>query len=328
LHRPGHRSLLTAALVFALVTSCAGGQPIHRRQASSASPAPVGAATNVPVVVAAGDIACDPTDPSFDGGRGTKTACRQADTWALIRSIDPNAVLPLGDEQYDRGRLSAFRTSYATSWGRERWRSHPVPGNHEYESGGAGYFNYFGQKAGPKRRGWYSFNLGTWHLVALNSNCWVAGCAPGGAESRWLRHDLAAHPWTCQLATMHHPLFSSGPHGDDSAHARPLWRLLYRAGVDVVLTGHDHIYERFASLRPDGTRDPEHGFREFIVGTGGAQHYPIVAPHAFSRVRNATTFGVLALTLFSGSYRWRFVPVAGSTFTDGGTASCHGPPTH
>ncbi len=246
----------------------------------------------------------------------------------MIRRIDPSAVLPLGDEQYDEGRLAAFRTSYAKSWGRERWRSHPVPGNHEYASGGAGYFAYFGPAAGPSGRGWYSFNLGSWHVDALNSNCWVAGCAPGGAEYRWLRRDLAAHPRTCQLATMHHPLFSSGPHGDDSSHARSLWRLLYRRGVDVVLTGHDHIYERFALLRPDGTHDPGHGFREFVVGTGGAQHYPIVRRHAFSQVRKGTAFGVLKLRLRRGSYRWRFVSVVGSTFADAGTKSCHGPPSH
>jgi hypothetical protein len=319
------RTLAAGALVVALVTACSGA-PVRR--SDRPKPEPARSAPKAPVVVAAGDIACDPANPAFDGGQGTATACRQAETWGLIRAIDPTAVLPLGDEQYDEGRLRAFRQSYALSWGQERWRSYPVPGNHEYESGGTGYFRYFGRHAGPSGRGWYSFDNGAWHVDALNSNCWAAGCAPGGDEYRWLRRDLAAHARGCQLATMHHPLFSSGPHGDDSAHARPLWRLLYRAGVDVVLTGHDHIYERFALLRPDGTSDPEHGFREFIVGTGGAQHYPIVARHAHSQVRNATAFGVLALTLFDRSYRWRFVPVTGSTFTDRGRRSCHGPAWH
>jgi hypothetical protein len=208
----------------------------------------------------------------------------------LIAGIDPAAVLPLGDDQYDDGRLGKFRRSYDLGWGRQRWRSRPVLGNHEYEasSRAAGYFAYFGRRAGPPDRGWYSYDLGAWHLIALNSNCVLVRCDPGSPQMTWLGRDLAAHASTCTLAYFHHPRFSSGPHGDDPELLllRPMWRVLYAAGVDVVLNGHDHLYERFAPMDPHGRADRPFGVRQFTVGTGGPS---TTRSNGFAtRVRSAT----------------------------------------
>jgi 3',5'-cyclic AMP phosphodiesterase CpdA len=284
--------------------------------------------SNVVSIVAAGDIACDPTDPAFHAGRGSGRYCRAAAVAKVIRAIDPDAVLALGDEQYDFGLFRAFRRSYDKSWGRELHRTLPVPGNHEYSRSNRaqGYFSYFGAQAGPHRGGWYSVRLGSWRLIALNSNCVYVGCRGGGAQFLWLRHLLQNRPAACTLAFMHHPLVSSGPHGDNESHARPLWKVLFHFGVDVALVGHDHIYERFAPVSPFGVKKRAHGIREFVVGTGGAMHYSIHRVHRYSQVHNTKAFGVLRMTLRPGAYDWRFRPAAGATFTDGGTARCHGAP--
>jgi Calcineurin-like phosphoesterase len=283
-----------------------------------------GAAT----IVAAGDIACDPRNTLFNGGRGSGQFCRAAAVDKVIHALDPDAVLALGDEQYDYGQLKAFRRSYDQSWGRELSRTFPVPGNHEYQISkrAHGYYAYFGSRAGPNAHGWYSVRLGSWRLVALNSNCMAVRCRGGSPQFRWLRHVLASHPSRCTLAFMHHPLVSSGPHGDDEMGARPLWKVLYHFGVDVALVGHDHIYERFAPVNADGVKDKTYGIREFVVGTGGAMHYGITSVHRYSQVHNTTAFGVLQMTLRSGAYDWRFRPAAGATFTDAGKARCHGAP--
>jgi hypothetical protein len=279
-------------------------------------------------IVAAGDIACDPSNSAFNRGRGSGGYCRAAAVDKVIQGIDPAAVLALGDEQYDSGRLRAFKHSYAHSWGQQRARTLPVPGNHEYEGthDARGYFQYFGRHAGPNPHGWYSVTKGSWRLIALNSNCFIVGCAPGSAQYLWLRHLLVTRPSTCTLAFMHHPLISSGPHGDDEAHARPLWKLLFRHGVDMALVGHDHIYERFAPVDASGTKNKRYGIREFIVGTGGAMHYGISGVHRYSQVHNTNAFGVLELTLRSGAYDWRFQPAAGATFHDQGSGTCHAAP--
>jgi calcineurin-like phosphoesterase family protein len=280
-------------------------------------------------IAAAGDIACDPRSGLFNGGRGSGRWCRASAVEKVIQAADPDAVLPLGDEQYEAGRLKAFRRSYDKSWGDQLPRTYPVPGNHEYEASrrAYGYFTYFGSHSGPNEHGWYSVELGSWRLIAINSNCWaVGGCAGGSAQYRWLRHLLANRPSTCSLAFMHHPLVSSGPHGDDESGARPLWKLLYRYGVDVALVGHDHIYERFAPVNAYGVKDKRHGIREFVVGTGGAMHYGIDRVHRYSQVHNTRTFGALRMTLRSGAYDWKFLPAAGGSFTDSGTARCHGAP--
>jgi calcineurin-like phosphoesterase family protein len=280
-------------------------------------------------IAAAGDIACDPRNAFFDRGMGSGRFCRAAAVEKVIRAANPDAVLPLGDEQYDVGRLRAFRQAYDKSWGAQLPRTYPVPGNHEYEGSrrAYGYFAYFGSHTGPNKHGWYSVELGSWRLVALNSNCWaVGGCSGGSPQYRWLRHLLAHRPSSCTLAFMHHPLVSSGPHGDDESHARPLWKLLYHFGVDAALVGHDHIYERFAPVNARGVKNKRHGIREFIVGTGGAMHYGITRVHRYSQVHNTRTFGALRMTLRQGAYDWKFLPAAGGTFSDSGSARCHGAP--
>jgi len=279
-----------------------------------------------PVIVAAGDIACDPKSHEFRGGAGTRTACHMKATAQLVREQNPTAVLTLGDNQYENGELSKFEQSYAKSWGALKSITHPTIGNHEYgdpAGGASGYFHYFASAAGNPSRGYYSFDLGTWHLISLNSECSHAGgCQFGSPQERWLRNDLASHPNTCTLAYWHEPRWSSGEHGSNPDYGA-FWTDLYKAHADLVLVGHDHDYERFAPQSPAGTYDPR-GPREFVVGTGGKNHRVFRTPVANSQVRNQDTFGVLRLTLHPTSYDWRFLPEAGGTFTDSGSADCVG----
>jgi len=287
---------------------------------------PSGALAEVqpPVIAAAGDMACDPADPNFNGGDGTAAACRMKATSDLLVGTGFSAVLLLGDNQYEDGALAKYQASYDPTWGRVKAMTRPAPGNHEYVTpGGAGYYAYFGAAAGDPAKGWYSFDLGGWHLIVLNSNCAdVGGCGAGSPEEQWLAADLAAHPGVCTLAYWHHPRFSSGPHGSDATF-QPFWDDLCAAGADVVLNGHDHVYERFAPQTPTGAADPAHGIRQLTVGTGGKvlTGFPLVRPN--SEVREAATFGVLALTLYSNGYAWQFLPAAGGTFTDSGLGLCH-----
>lgn len=278
------------------------------------------------VVVAAGDIACSPNDEFFNAGAGTSGACRHRATSDLVGRLDPDAVLALGDTQYQQARLSGYQDSYAPTWGRFKAITHPVPGNHEYETDDAeGYYEYFGERAGDPDKGYYSFDLGGWHLIALNSECdEVDGCEAGSPQERWLRADLAEHQNTCTLAYWHRARFSSGTqHGSDDDYDA-FWRALYDAGAEIVLGGHDHHFERFAPLNPDGRVDTQRGIRQFVVGTGGAEHFPVGEPIPGSEVDDDTSFGVLELTLLPDGYRWRFVPVPGGHgFTDSGSASCH-----
>jgi hypothetical protein len=287
-----------------------------------------------PIVAAAGDIACDPASASFNGGNGTTGSCRQKATSDLLLDPALSAVFLLGDNQYYCGGYQAYLASYDKSWGRVKGITRPAPGNHEYlTSGGtdctsananaAGYFRYFGTAAGDPSKGYYSFDIGTWHIVVLNSECTdVGGCSPTSPQGKWLRADLAAHANVCTLAYWHIPLFSSG--GRASSRYRSFWDALYSAGAEIVLSGHDHIYERFAPQRPDGTADAAHGIRQFVVGTGGSNHTSLSTAFANSEVRNSTTYGVLRLTLRPTGYDWRFVPEAGKTFTDSGSGACHG----
>ncbi len=286
-----------------------------------------------PVVAAAGDIACDPDVSTFHAGAGAATSCRQKYTSDLLVNGHFTAVLALGDTQYFCGGYQAFLQSYDPSWGRLKSITHPVVGNHEYlTSGGtgcdagneaaSGYFKYFGAAAGDSGRGYYSFDLGAWHIIALNSSCVDAGgCKPGSAQYTWLQADLAAHKNLCTLAYWHIPLFSSG--GRAAALSQPFWQLLYDNNADLILNGHDHIYERFAPQDPSGAADLSRGIREFIVGTGGADHTAIAQLAANSEIRNIDTFGVLKLTLHATGYDWKFLPEPGKTFTDSGSEACH-----
>jgi hypothetical protein len=274
------------------------------------------AATGDPVLAAAGDIACPP------GSKVTATACNQKATSDLLMSMQPAAIAALGDAQYDVASLAQFNGAFAPTWGRMKGIIKPTIGNHEVKSdpNATGYYTYFGAAAGDKTKGYYSYDVGTWHIVVLNGNC-TGGCTTGSAQEQWLKSDLAAHPAACTLAYWHQPRFSSGKHGSSTTYD-PFWKDLYAAGADVVLNGHDHDYERFAPQSPTAARDDVRGIREFVVGTGGAHFEPMSSVKPNSMVRNQT-FGVLKLTLHSGSYDWNFMPVAGKTFTDAGTGTCH-----
>jgi len=286
-----------------------------------------------PVVAAAGDIACDPNDVAFNEGRGMAHRCHQGATSNLLVNAGLTAVLALGDLQYYCGALAAFMYAYDGSWGRVRSITYPAPGNHEYQLSGAygcaagaqGYFTYWGTAAGDPSRGYYSFDIGTWHLVSLNSNCdEIGGCGPGSPEERWLRADLAAHASArCTLAYWHHPPFSSRVTQGGTPMTMALLQDLYAAGVELLLNGHEHNYERFAPQTPTGVADPTRGVREFVVGTGGEDLRPFGTPIANSEVRQDDTFGVLELTLLPTRYTWQFIPEAGGTFTDSGSSPCH-----
>lgn len=279
-----------------------------------------------PVIAAAGDIACDPAATNYNGGNGTAAGCRMRDTSDLLVGGAWDAVLLLGDNQYDDGALWKFRASFAPTWGRLGPLLRPAPGNHEYGTpGAAGYYDYFGPLAGERSTGYYSFDLGTWHVIALNSNCGeVGGCGPGSPQLRWLERDLAANPRACTLAYWHHPRFTSGQHGDD-ARFDAFWQVLHRAGAELVLVGHEHDYERFAPQNPSGQADPEHGIRQFVVGTGGQVLRPFKPTRPNSEARNDRDWGVLKLVLRPDGYDWEFLPVLG-LFRDAGQGGCHNPP--
>ncbi len=259
-------------------------------------------------------------------GAGDIASCYDDNDEATARLLDgiPGTVVTLGDNAYDTGSAEDFAACYDPTWGRHLDRTRPVPGNHDYYTpGAAGYFGYFGDRAGNPATGWYSYDVGAWHVVALNSNCpEIGGCGPGSPELEWLAADLATHPVACTVALMHHPRFSSGGH-DDDMDLGPMWQVLYDNDVDVVLSGHDHIYERFAPQNPWGVADPARGIVQFVVGTGGGPLRPLESVRANSVVASTDTFGVLKLTMRADGYDWEFVPAAGGVFTDTGSESCH-----
>lgn len=281
-------------------------------------------ATVIAVLAAAGDIACLSTDPV------TPTTCQQTATGQLLVDLAPSLVTSLGDHQYGGATLQQFEDSFDPSWGRVKPLLNPAPGNHDYDtSGAAGYFAYFGGAAGDAAKGYYSYDVGSWHIVALNSECAqlakggaVDGCATGSPQQSWLDSDLAATTEPCILAYWHRPLFTSGgvpPATDMGA----IWQTLMDHGADVVLDAHERSYERFARQDALGNGDPN-GPREFVVGTGGKGHGGLGSfPAQNEIVGNSDTFGVLTLTLRSGSFDWRFVPIPGGSFSDSGSATCH-----
>jgi len=263
------------------------------------------------VLIGAGDIA-DCTDLSG------------AEATAKLLEANPGTVMALGDLAYPNGTEENFRC-YDKTWGRVRLRTRPAVGNHEFHSIGATYyFQYFGPAAGDAKTGYYSYELGTWHIVVLNSECKeVGGCGPGSPEEKWLRADLASHPAKCTLAYFHKPRFSSGLNHGNDPEMTAFWQALYDFNAEIVVNGHDHDYERFAPQDPHGRADPQRGIREFVVGTGGKNHRVFGIHKVNSEVRNNDTFGVLKLTLKPSSYEWKFLPEAGKTFSDEGSGSCH-----
>ena len=273
-------------------------------------------------LVAAGDIACPP------GQRTTLTTCHQRDTGGLAARLRPTIVAPLGDNQYPAGTPVAYTRSFGPAWGRLKSRMRPAVGNHEYLTPrAAGYFSYFGSPAAPPN-GWYSYDLGAWHVIVLNTNCAFVGCGPGSPQDSWLRSDLGSHAAVCTLAYFHHPRFTSS--GFTPAQARYLksatltfWNALYAYGADVVVNAHAHVYERFAPQDVWGRPDPVRGIRQFTVGSGGANHDRFVRVARNSQARSGA-FGVLELTLEARSYRWRFLTAPSGRLRDAGSARCHG----
>jgi acid phosphatase type 7 len=320
-----HRRLVRAIVALGLAFATGGIIYHHRFPSNDTTPPPAHTVTEVnsadPVVAAAGDIAC-----SADEVQAPKPGeCRMDQTAALLAAIKPAAVLTLGDEQYETGQLADFNAVYQPTWGVYKSITHPAIGNHEYGTASlgsaAGYFDYFGTTAGNRDQGYYSFDLGAWHIVALNANCTRVGCGSGSAQERWLKQDLAAHTNRCVMALWHQPRFSSGiEHGNDKA-TDAFWRDLYAAHADLVLNGHDHDYERFTALNPDQQTDPN-GLTEMVIGTGGRNLYSFrTQPQPGSQVRHSA-YGVLKLTLHTQSYDWQWVGLPGDDFTDAGSANC------
>ena len=301
------------ALVGILVAACVAPAPAVIA-APSDDPVETGAdpqvaAGPVAVLVGAGDV-------GWCGVSGDE------ETAKLVASI-PGVVIVAGDVAYPKGSTSDFARCYDPSWGAFKSRTRPAPGNHEYYTKDAApYFAYFGTRAGKPGRGWYSYDAGTWHVVVLNSACEaVGGCGAGSPQERWLRKDLAAHPVACTIAYWHVPLFSSGPHGSDP-RTKALWQALYDAGAELVVNGHDHDYERFAPMTPSGKLDRANGIRELVVGTGGAPLYPFIRMARNSEAKGLA-YGVVKLTLSPAAYSWEFVPVAGASYRDSGSGTCH-----
>jgi hypothetical protein len=295
---------ITVVLTGLLVAACSK-TPVSPTSGPSPGPPGNGSPVATETLVGAGDIArC--------GSPGSEQ------TAALLDGIG-GTVFTAGDNAYPNGRDEDFRDCYAPTWGRHLGRTRPSPGNHDYETpGAAGYFSYFGTRAGPEAEGYYAYSLGAWRIFSLNSEVPVHAGSP---QATWLETELAAAGAGCAAAYWHRPLFSSGQHRDNP-DMRDLYRILYDAGVEFVVTGHDHIYERFARLDPDGRPDSTRGVREFVVGTGGTPLTMPVTIRTGSEVQ-ASAWGVIRFELSPASYRWQFVPVAGGSFQDYGSEECH-----
>ena len=322
---PWNHTMLSPARYFALVLVGLTVAACTDQVAPIPPMLPVADVTTAsdPVVVIAGDLVCGTGSLATD-------PCKDEETSAVVTSIAPNAVLLAGDIQYPSGSYPDFWAFYDKSWGVHKAITYPSPGNHEYQTTNAWpYFDYFNGervqtgRAGTRLQGWYSFNLGAWHIISLNSNCSsIGGCHVGSPQEVWLRADLAANPAACTLAFWHHPVFSSGMHGNNVI-TQPLWQALYDHSADLVIAGHDHNYERFGPQTATGVADVPRGIRSFVVGTGGKENRPFGATiKANSEFRNSNSLGVLKLTLHASSYDWQFVPIPGHTLTDAGSASC------
>jgi hypothetical protein len=282
-----------------------------------------------PVIMAAGDVACDPGSQYWNGGLGIARHCGMVRTGNLLLKDDLTNVLVIGDTQYENGSYEKFLASYDMAWGSTKHLQRPSVGNHEYQTGAKGYFDYFNGidapngPAGPTGQGYYSFDIGAWHVIVLNSNCGkvAGGCDLNSPQEKWLAADLAANDAKCTMAVWHSPLFSSFRGGD--VQTLVFWQDLYAAGADVVLTGHHHYYERMLPQSAGGDPDPYYGIRQFMVGTGGMSLGAPTESDPNSEVIGTTTFGVLRMQLHPDSYSWRFVSASSDPFTDVGTYPCH-----
>src|SRR6202045_1307117 len=307
------RSLLAVGL---LVSGLAWESAAPLAAPQSATGAKTDPADQTAVLVGAGDIV---------GCRDPEGALATA---KLIEKT-PGTVFAVGDLVYDATTLSQFQKCYGATWGKFKDRTRPALGNHEYlEPRATPYFQYWGAQAGPAGKGYYSYELGAWHVVVLNTNCeapGLGGCASGSPQEIWLRQGLREHQGACIVAYGHHALFSSGFFRSHAVHPelKPLWDDLYAVHADLMLAGHEHSYERFAPQDPDGRADPRHGIREIVVGTGGRSHDPLGLAMPNSEVRNVGAYGVLKLTLLPQGYTWEFLPEEGKTFRDSGAGVCH-----
>lgn len=298
---------LALALVAVTAIACSDRPTAPTPVTTGGTPAPGGGGTSLAteVWIGAGDIGrCGSAGP---------------EATAALLDRESGSVFTVGDNAYPNGRVEDFRDCYAPSWGRHRGRTSPAPGNHEYETAGAaGYFGYFGSRAGSADRGYYAYTLGAWRIIALNSEAPVSA---GSAQAAWLRNELASSGAGCTAAYWHRPLMSSGSHGDNP-DMRDLFSILYDAGVEFIVAGHDHLYERFAPMDPNGRPDSQRGVRQFTVGTGGT---PISQPGGvrFGSEIQGYAWGVIRFELAPNGYRWQFLPVAGQSFQDSGFESCH-----
>lgn len=309
-------SLAVSLLVGAVLWGAAAKELASRQTGRATKDSKVEASEQTTVLVGAGDIV---------GCRDPQGALATA---RLIEKI-PGTVFAVGDLVYDAATLSQFQKCYDAAWGEFKERTRPALGNHEYRDPRATpYFQYWGALAGPVGKGYYSYDLGAWHVVVLNTNCTAAGvggCEEGSPQEIWLRRDLREHRDGCIVAYGHHALFSSGFFRSHAVHPelKAFWADLYAVHADVIVDGHEHSYERFAPQDPDGRADPQHGIREIVVGTGGRSHNPLGLALPNSEVRNFDTYGVLKLTLSPQSYTWEFIPEEGRTFHDSGVGTCH-----
>ena len=297
-------SLLVLGAVLVVVTTCRDDRgPAAPTEPTIRSATSVAAASGPVTLVGAGNIA--------------KCGATGDDATAVLLDGIPGTVFAAGDAAYDNGTLTQYNSCYNLSWGRHKARTQPTPGERDYKTANAaGYFGYYGAAAGDPKQGYYSYDLGAWHIVVLNSGSpQLVPTTATSPQVQWLRADLAAHPARCTLAYWHNPLFDSKDAPNTAV--RPLWDVLYGAGVDVVVNAHYAFYERFAPQTPAGVADPAQGIREFIVGTGGAEVMSFGTIRANSQVRSSGSFGVLKLTLDDARYSWQFVPVAGKTFSYG-----------
>ena len=256
-------------------------------------------------------------------GAGDISDCNNNNDESTAQILDANldgTVFLLGDNAYENGTITEYNTCYQPTWGRHKARTMPSAGNHEYNTpGAAGYYEYFGAAAGDPTKGYYSYDVGDWHVVVLNSNIARDAASP---QIAWLRADLTANTKSCTMAYWHHPRFSSDNVHSNNLSVQPFWEVLAEHNADLILAGHAHDYERFARQSATGVADNVTGIRSFVVGTGGRALYSLGTRKANSEVFSST-FGVIKLTLSSGSYSWQFIPIAGQTFTDSGSETCH-----
>ena len=314
-----------ALLGLGILAMAAGALSAAQGSEPPASAGAQGGADSV-IIAAAGDLVCGTETPK------ERIPCLSDYTADLVRQLNPQALLLMGDLQYETGSAADFQAFYEPSFGPFKAITYPVPGNHEYFTEGAvPYFDYFNGvgadsgRAGSRGRGFYSFNLGAWHIVALNSNCpQIGGCSARSAQATWLRADLERNRAKCTLAFMHSARFSSGEHGNDEL-MRDLWRIMHEAGVDVVLSAHDHTYERFGPQDWMGRTDNKRGMRSFVVGTGGKGLARFLRPRPNSEVRENNSIGVLTMVLKQDRYSWKFATIPGlpDPLDDAGDGTCH-----